>query len=128
MYLINKIKKLLGAKEVPVIESIQTYDDVNLFIEGYKNYFERIWYYDDHYAWEFTFKNGDGRNITIIKSGSYRVLTGALINKKPFIRAFVWDNRYEINKEFLSRKKAKSDAEEEFLRLKKLDEEIEKKK
>lgn len=27
MYLINKIKKLLGAKEVPVIESIQTYDD-----------------------------------------------------------------------------------------------------
>ena len=65
---------------------------------------------------------------TIIKSGSYRVLTGALINKKPFIRAFVWDNRYEINKEFLSRKKAKSDAEEEFLRLKKLDEEIEKKK
>jgi hypothetical protein len=120
MFLINNIKRLLGIKEVPVIESIQTYEDVNLFLEGYKNYFE----YEDFGYWFFAFGK-TGQRVLIKKFRHYYGISDQVSNyKELFIRAFIWNRRDEINEELLSRKKAKSDAEKEFLRRTTLEEQI----
>ena len=37
----ENIKKIFIKKEIPRIESIETYEDVNLFLAGYKYYFEK---------------------------------------------------------------------------------------
>ncbi|RZD16586.1 MAG: hypothetical protein EVJ46_06145 [Candidatus Acididesulfobacter guangdongensis] len=127
MYLINKIKNIFGVKEVQKIESIQTYEDVNLFLKGYKNYFE---YPTLHNGWFFAFGKTRQRilikrfNTFFTRTPYYEISDSISTYKELYIRAFIWDHRDKINEELLIRKKVKNDTEKEILRLKKLDEEI----
>ena len=64
--MLKKIKKLLNIKDVPKIEVIKTYEDVNLFLDGYKHYFSKTSFGNGAY-WFFTFHNNRAREKTIRK-------------------------------------------------------------
>jgi hypothetical protein len=134
MYLINSIKKFLKIKEVPRIESIKTYEDVNLFLKGYKNYFKLNWTdFFDNRVWVFAFIS-NGQKITIIKSPyntTYQISDGVSTYRELYIRAFIYDHKDEINERLLIKQQIQiikqqiqSETEKEFLRRKTLEEQI----
>ena len=130
MFLINKIKKLLGVKEVPRIESIQTYEDVDLFLKNYKHIFterriKTILPFMNKY-WTFTFEDKN-KQVSIIEPLSadlYIVFSNKVWREEPNIKLFIWDNKDEINKQLLANKQTIKWVEKEFLRRETLDEEI----
>ncbi len=95
--MLKKIKKLLNIKDVPIVESIETYEDVNLFLAGYKYYFEKC---PAQYYYEWCFFTDDN-NITITKIVDRYFVNGF---DEPNIRAYIWDNRDIINAELKRRK------------------------
>ncbi len=116
MSIFKNVKNFLVKKEIPKIESIESYEDVNLFLKGYKYYFEKraMEYY---YEWCFI----DDNNITITKIADRYYVNGF---REPNIRAYVWDNRDIINAE-LRRKREKAENEKkEWLRKKELEDQI----
>ena len=95
MFLINKIKKLLGVKEVPRIESIQTYEDVDLFLKNYKHIFterriKTILPFMNKY-WTFTFEDKN-KQVSIIEPLSadlYIVFSNKVWREEPNIKLFI---------------------------------------
>ena len=104
MFIIDNIKKFFIKRKIPKIEAIKTYEDVNLFLAGYKYYFDYVssaWV-----TWIFCFDE-KGFNIEIIRESLvfipmiYRYRIDGY--REPNIRAFVWEHRDSINAELLRR-------------------------
>ena len=117
MSIIYKIKKLLNIKDAPIVESIETYEDVNVFLAGYKYYFKKLpapsaWYF-------FT----DDDRIIITKRVSRYFVNDFY---EPNIRAYIWDNRDAINTELKRRKERSESKEREQMRKKELENQIKK--
>ena len=117
--MLKKLKKLLNIKDVPIVKSIETYEDVNLFLAGYKYYFEKrpAQYYDD---WCFS---TDDDKITITKIVDRYFVNGF---DEPNIRAYIWDNRDIINAELKRRKERTESKEREQRRKEELENQIKK--
>ena len=115
----ENIKKIFIKKEIPRIEFIETHGDVNLFLAGYKYYFEKrpAQYYDD---WCFS---TDDDKITITKIVDRYFVNGLY---KPNIRAYIWNNRDIINAELKRRKERIESKEIEQRREKDLENQIKK--
>lgn len=105
MFLINKVKNLLGVIKAPKIESIQSYKDADLFLKGYKNYFKKrkaktiLPFINTYYIFMFENKNKQVSIIERLSYGSYYIVfNNDVWQYEPNIELFVWDNRNEINK------------------------------
>ena len=129
--MLKKIKKLLNIKDVPKIEVIKTYEDVNLFLDGYKHYFSKTSFGNGAY-WFFTFCNDRSRERKIRKVWhKYIVIeeiaTGLIDEKvEPNIRAYIWVNRDDINKALLLQKERKEYEERKLQRQRELENQIKK--
>ena len=115
----ENIKKIFIKKEIPRIESIETYEDVNLFLAGYKYYFEKR---PAQYYYEWCFSTDDD-NITIIKKVNRYFVNGLY---EPNIRAYIWDNRDIINAELKRQKEKSKSKEREQMRKEDLENQIKK--
>ena len=115
----ENIKKIFIKKEIPRIESIETYEDVNLFLAGYKYYFEKR---PAQYYYEWCFFTDDN-NITITKIVDRYFVNGF---DEPNIRAYIWDNRDIINAGLKRRKERIESEEREQRRKKELENQIKK--
>ncbi|RZV40214.1 MAG: hypothetical protein EVJ48_01610 [Candidatus Acidulodesulfobacterium acidiphilum] len=129
--MLKKIKKLLNIKDVPKIEVIKTYEDVNLFLDGYKHYFSKTSFGNGAY-WFFTFCNDRSRERKIRKVWhKYIVIeeiaTGLIDEKvEPNIRAYIWVNRDDINKALLLQKERNEYEERKLQRQRELENQIKK--
>jgi hypothetical protein len=119
MSIIYKIKKLLNIKDVPIVESIETYEDVNAFLEGYKHYFEKL------DSWYFIARVNGIDQVIINKIGCrYFVGDNNFYFYEPNIRAYIWDNRDIINAELKRRKERTESEERERIRKEELESQI----
>jgi hypothetical protein len=129
MSIIYKIKKLLNIKDVPIVESIETYEDVNAFLAGYKNYFSKTSFINGAY-WFFTFYNDRSRERRIRKVWHKYIIieeiaTGLIDEKvEPNIRAYIWDNKDDINKTLLLCKERNEYEERKSQRQRELENQI----
>ena len=123
--MLKKLKKLLNIKDVPIVKSIETYEDVNLFLAGYKYYFDYVssaWV-----TWIFCFDE-KGFNIEIIRESLvfipmiYRYRIDGY--REPNIRAFVWEHKDSINAELLRRNESAKLSRIKLLQREALEKEI----
>ena len=129
MSIINTIKNFFIKKRIPRIEAIKTYEDVNLFLDGYKHYFSKTSFGNGAY-WFFTFCNDRSRERKIRKVWhKYIVIeeiaTGLIDEKvEPNIRAYIWVNRDDINKALLLQKERNEYEERKSQRQRELENQI----
>lgn len=97
MSIVNTIKNFFIKKRIPRIEAIKTYEDVNLFLAGYKYYFEKI------DAWYFIIRDNHNDHILLGKAFDGFFIPDLF---EPNIRAFVWEHKDSINAELLRRNKS----------------------
>lgn len=125
MFIIDNIKKFFIKRKIPKIEAIKTYEDVNLFLAGYKYYFDYVssaWV-----TWIFCFDE-KGFNIEIIRESLvfipmiYRYRIDGY--REPNIRAFVWEHRDSINAELLRRNESAKLSRIKLLQREALEKEI----
>lgn len=116
--IMSVFKNIFSKKDtdVPVIESIKTYKDVNLFLAGYKHYFKQA------YSWYFSIRINQNDKLFIWKKNDGFFISD---NYEPNIRAFIWNHKDMINDELKRRREEAELEEKEYIKEHELENEIE---